>query len=210
MDDLFLPLALVLLLGGAYAYLMFAVMHGRSLAAWDGHLGSWVAGQSTPWGKRFFAFITGLGTYRAVRTLAALIAVWLVFQRDWLRLAMLLVLCAAAIFINNLLKRYYRRRRPAFQAHTLKDFSFPSGHTMLATGFYLMVAYLGWSYAGSSPLGWALVALALALVVLIGFSRFYLGVHFMTDVLGGWTAGGLIFLIVLLAGKLAWLGLHLH
>jgi membrane-associated phospholipid phosphatase len=56
--------------------------------------------------------------------------------------------------------------------------------------FYWMVAYLGWLYGRESPWGG----------VLIGFSRVCLGLHFMTDGLGGWIAGSAFFLIVLSAG----------
>jgi membrane-associated phospholipid phosphatase len=199
-----LQIILVILLIISYGLIAIAVLCNTSIAVWDVPFGAWVVSRSTPRANRIFNLITDLGKYTVIRFLTALVCAWLIVIGDWRRVLMLLCLIGLTMVGNSVLKNLFSRARPELPQNFLygMDFSFPSGHTMLATAYYMMLAYLGWIYAGDSPLGWAVIALALILTVLIGFSRIYLGVHFMTDVLGGWTAGVLFFLVILLAGNL--------
>ncbi len=202
MNSFFLQLCLIVLLAIFYGYLSLAVYRNNSLATWDIPFGSWLVSQNTSKWVRLFKLVTELGTYHVIRLSSFFIAIWLIiFHHDWIRALMLAIVFAATMVINKYLKRVYPRERPQFPQNTLKDNSFPSGHTMLATTFYWMVAYLGWVYGSGTILGWAIIILSFALVFLIGFSRIYLGVHFMTDVLGGWAAGSLLFFSVLFFGN---------
>ncbi len=175
-----------------------AAVRQKEVEAWDLRIGNWVISQATPGKDRLFALLTSLGKYKWIRNLAILICLWLIYERDWLRATMLVVLVGAATVISTFLQRLISRVRPNFERNFLYgvEFSFPSGHTMLATAFYLMIAYLGGVYGRGSVAGWVIVAFSIGLILLIGISRIYLGVHFLTDVLGGWIAGFLLFFIV--------------
>ena len=93
-----------------------------------------------------------------------------------------------------------RAAGPLADVIAAQAFSFPSGHAMVACAFYLFVAYLGWHLL---PGWWRAIAIAclLALVLLIGFSRLYLGVHYLTDVVAGYLAGFIWTDAVIIGGR---------
>ncbi len=100
-----------------------------------------------------------------------------------------------AVGLNYLLKEVFARARPALWDYIVHavHYSFPSGHAMVSTAVY---GYIGYVLAKEFP-QWRkpIVAATVALILAIGFSRLYLGVHWPTDVLVGYAAG-LLWLIV--------------
>lgn len=92
--------------------------------------------------------------------------------------------------INQSLKRLFERARPADNPLMIVGgFSFPSGHSMAAMAIYGMLIYAVWRTSWSRRRKGALTAGLSALILLIGLSRIYLGVHFASDVLAGFGAG---------------------
>jgi undecaprenyl-diphosphatase len=105
---------------------------------------------------------------------------------------LMLVAVLGGVALNNLLKFVFARPRPDFVTHLARVFttSFPSGHaTVSAIAYLTMGALLARTYP-SFTLGLYFMSLATFLTVLIGVSRIYLGVHYPTDILGGWCIGG--------------------
>lgn len=100
-----------------------------------------------------------------------------------------------AVGLNYLLKEVFARARPALWDYIVHavHYSFPSGHAMISTAVY---GYIGYALAKEFP-QWRkpILASTVALILAIGFSRLYLGVHWPTDVLVGYAAG-LLWLIV--------------
>ncbi|NJR40430.1 MAG: phosphatase PAP2 family protein [Leptolyngbyaceae cyanobacterium CSU_1_4] len=98
---------------------------------------------------------------------------------------------AGSWLLNGIFKSFFRRKRPDLWASPDRpmDYSYPSGHAMSAISFYGLVA-ADITYALSIPLS-ITVTLATILTLAVGFSRLYLGVHWPTDVLSGWIAGGI-------------------
>ena len=88
--------------------------------------------------------------------------------------------------LNQLLKRILQRPRPeAFRIINESGYSFPSGHSMVSMAFYGYLIYLIYKYVKNKYIKWGSIILLGALICSIGVSRIYLGVHYTSDVLGG-------------------------
>jgi len=133
--------------------------------------------------------VTALGYYWVVLSLLA-VTVPVFYRRGWKLSAVLLVVSTAGgILLTTVLKAVFRRTRPELfdSGYTASFFSFPSGHATVAVGFYGTLALIlalrleGWKR-------WTVAISGVLLVLLIGFSRLYLGVHYPTDVLAGYLA----------------------
>jgi undecaprenyl-diphosphatase len=104
---------------------------------------------------------------------------------------LMLVAVLGGLALNNLLKFVFARPRPDVVSHAPRVFttSFPSGHATLSAITYLTIAALLARTFPSPIFDLYFMSLAALLTVLIGLSRIYLGVHFPTDILGGWCIG---------------------
>lgn len=135
--------------------------------------------------------ITAIGGFGVQMLVTMAVAGALVLQRKRRAAALVIMSIASGIALNLLLKHSFDRPRPELVAHATEVYttSFPSGHSMTSAVTYLT---LGVMLAGAQKLRWMKtywVAWAIVLTVLVGLSRVYLGVHWPTDVLAGWSAG---------------------
>lgn len=130
----------------------------------------------------------GSGPGNAILTSAF---VWLLVHRRWTALgAAVLFVMLGAWWLEAVTKLLVQRTRPElFRLASATGYSFPSGHALLATCLYASMAYALSRRARRTSHRVGLAALAVAMAFGIGSSRVYLGVHFPTDVLGGWAAG---------------------
>jgi undecaprenyl-diphosphatase len=105
--------------------------------------------------------------------------------------ALLVVAALGGEAIDQALKLFFERPRPTayFNYPQPDTYSFPSGHSMASCCFYGALAMIAVARAGSRRSRWAIAAGAVALIALVGLSRVYLGVHYPSDVLGGYLAG---------------------
>lgn len=159
---------------------------------------------STPDLDRIMIIISSLGyAYFYTAFMAVLLLLFSLF-RKWNEALMLLLCLTGGALLEFLLKHLFVRARPDMSRVVYEaGYSFPSGHAMVSLCFYGMLAYL----ISRNLVSWrwriALFILALLLIVAIGVSRIYLGVHYPTDVLAGYAAGTawLIFCIFLHAWR---------
>lgn len=135
--------------------------------------------------------VTALGGFTVLTLLVVFVAGYLLLARQP-RIA--LVVCGAAVgggVILSVVKEWVHRPRPQVVPHLMQvhSASFPSGHSMLSATVYLTLAALLAQLSQGRARKIYLVAAASLLTLLIGLSRVYLGVHYPTDVLAGWSAG---------------------
>jgi undecaprenyl-diphosphatase len=135
--------------------------------------------------------VTALGSVSVLTLMVCAVSGFLVLVRRWRTLALVVGSTVGGALVNSLLKSLFARPRPTVVPH-LTDVlteSFPSGHAMLSAIVYLTLGALLAQLTERRRLKAYLVGVALLLTLLIGLTRVYLGVHYPTDVLGGWMAG---------------------
>jgi undecaprenyl-diphosphatase len=157
---------------------------------------------ATPSGIAFFIVISRLGSPLLMSALAFGGALLLTLRRQWIVLAGWVAAFAGAGLLDQWLKMVIRRPRPAYAAALLHNptWSFPSGHAMGALVGYGMLAYVLLILWRESRRTQATIVAAAALVIVaIGVSRLYLGVHYFSDVIGGYAAG-LLWLATCISG----------
>ncbi|MFO0797522.1 MAG: phosphatase PAP2 family protein [Gemmataceae bacterium] len=135
--------------------------------------------------------LTALGGYTVLTLLVASVLGYLVAGRHHPAALLVFAATAGGALLSLGLKEFFSRPRPQLVPHLSYSLtsSFPSGHSMLAAVTYLT---LGSLLARLVRSGWAklyFAAVAAVLAGLVGASRVYLGVHYPTDVLAGWSAG---------------------
>jgi undecaprenyl-diphosphatase len=188
-----------------FVWLGYQIRSGES-TSFDLTARAWVRSLETP---ELSAVMWGASVYGApIRLLPLSLAAAAVFLlRGWRRGAVLvLVTLAGAAVLDLGLKQLFARARPqAFFDYYLvpKSFSFPSGHALFAVCFFGGLAVL-LSHRVRGRLARILLwAVALVLILLIGVSRVYLGVHYPTDVIGGFAVGIIWVASVALGDRLA-------
>ncbi|KAE8558061.1 phosphatase PAP2 family protein, partial [Paenibacillus polymyxa] len=106
-------------------------------------------------------------------------------------LLFLAVAVLGSVLLNTVLKMLFRRARPEInRIIEANGYSFPSGHSMTAFSMYAALTFLLWKHVPSRIGRILLVVLSSLLIVTIGTSRIYLGVHYPSDVVGGYFMSG--------------------
>jgi membrane protein DedA with SNARE-associated domain len=178
------------------------VVHHDPLTAVDFQLASWLRTHATHVGDQVARVVSAIGSPVAMAALALVVALVLTWRRQWLVLSAWTAAFVGAGALDWTLKRVIYRPRPAGAQAFLygSSFSFPSGHAMGSLVGYGMFVYLLIAYWPSARRRRVALGIgATMLVLLIGLSRLYLGVHFLSDVIGGYAAG-LVWLVVCTTG----------
>ncbi|MDD3341403.1 MAG: phosphatase PAP2 family protein [Bacilli bacterium] len=109
-----------------------------------------------------------------------------------------LILMAASLLLVLLFKFIFARQRPDIMGYFIfNGYSFPSGHSVMSSTFYLYIASLCMQ-KGQSKCKYIFALFSIVLAITIGFSRIYLGAHYFSDVMAGFILGALLLNIVLL------------
>lgn len=132
----------------------------------------------------FVSYLTKLGVFWGVFPAAAMISLLLVIRQRWRALEFLLTASVGSIIINQTVKRLLHRARPHLWVTPAPefDYGFPSGHAMASMTLVAVLIILSWK----SRWRWFVVIIGTLFVLIIGWTRLYLGVHYPSDVLAGW------------------------
>ena len=190
---LHLTLGLAVLIGACWVFgeITEDVITGDPLTRVDQRVAAFFNANATPLRNQIMSAISFFGSGRFLGVASGAGALYLVWRRSWYRLLALLLVVPGGALINVVVKHLIQRPRPVFEnpITTLESYSFPSGHTMGATLFYgLMAALAVQLFQGWKPKGVAVLG-AVVIVLLVGFSRICLGLHYLSDVLGAIAAG---------------------
>jgi undecaprenyl-diphosphatase len=168
----------------------------------------WIHTSFPGWLDGPMRFVTALGYYWVVLPLLVVV-IALLYREGWrLSATLLLVSTAGSVVLTTVLKSVFRRARPELfdSGYHASFYSFPSGHATVAVGFYgMLTLILAYRLRGTAR--WTVAFSGILVVLLIGFSRLYLGVHYPTDVVAGYLAA-LLWLVCVGAVYALWLSVR--
>ena len=157
----------------------------------DTRLADWLHEHASPDLTTFFEAVTRLGNVSTLLVVVLLTSAVL-WRKGWIAELQLLVLAGVGAEIITVgLKHGFQRDRPFFSdpLATESSYSFPSGHASVSLAVYGTLGFIAARHLGSRRAQFAVLAGTTVLVLLIGFSRLYLGVHFLSDVIAGYSLG---------------------
>lgn len=175
------------------SWVLLTLLPGRlSPDSWLGNLDLYLYYRLTslrgPLGDQLMVFVSGLGSSWVLYGFTALVSAWLLWWRHWRMTVHWLIAVGAVGLMTQLLKHYTAvPRPPALEATTL-GYAFPSAHAGLSVAVFGFLA-VAIARELRSNWHWLPYSSAVFLVVAISFSRLYLGAHWFSDILGGWSLG---------------------
>ena len=145
------------------------------------------------WLKTAMTDFTALGSTAVLTLITALVTGYLIAIRKFAMATFLASSIAAGAIANTVIKIALARPRPEIVPHlvSVQSASFPSGHSMNSATVYLTLAILLARSEGSRRVQTYLIVCAVLLTLIVGMTRVYLGVHWPSDVLAGWSVGAM-------------------
>jgi len=130
--------------------------------------------------------VTPFGVFWGVFPAIAIIGMILFYRRNWRSLVYLVIASIGSMLLNRTIKLLFHRTRPQLWellAPPDLTYAFPSGHAMASMTFAIVLTVLLWN----TRWRWVTLVATSLFVLLIGWTRLYLGVHYPSDVLAGWS-----------------------
>jgi membrane-associated phospholipid phosphatase len=179
------------------------MVHSKSprLQQFDTSIHAWAISRRSPAATSFFALMSNIGGPVGLGVLVAAVAIALLVQRRFGWVLYLGATVGGASLLNLELKRYFARARPdlAEMLRQAQGYSFPSGHAMGSTVVFGALSYLAFRTTERWSAKAAVLALGITLIIAVSLSRVYLGVHWISDVVAGISAGTLWVVITTMA-----------
>jgi len=167
------------------------IASGAPLTLTDIRFSAWIEANRSPRLTTALRIATELGATWWVISSAVLFGLYLISRRRFYWLAAVWLSVFGGMLLNVQLKSVFQRVRPSFSnpVLSLTGYSFPSGHTMAATVLYTVLAVYVVTHLRRSSARLVVVLIAALLIAAVGFSRIYLGAHYLSDVLGAIAEG---------------------
>jgi membrane-associated phospholipid phosphatase len=140
---------------------------------------------------RFMQFITFFGNHTFLIPANVLLIVYFLFikKHRWYSIK-IPVVAIGGVSLMFLLKQLFNRPRPLIPLlEPVSGLSFPSGHALMSVSFYGLLIYLAWENVYNRSWKWVITSILVLIILLIGFSRIYLRLHYFSDVMAGFAAG---------------------
>ncbi|MES2631055.1 MAG: phosphatase PAP2 family protein [Patescibacteria group bacterium] len=180
-----LPIIVTILVGSllAFAVLALSVANGFTVQA-DQAILQWINQFSSPALDTFFVAFTQLGGVIVVTLVTLIIFGYLLYKKQYPKAVLIAAGVGGVSLLNFILKSVFERSRPDLWTWIITEtnYSFPSGHSAASAALAMSIVIILWNTKWRST---AIIAGAVY-VFIIGLSRMYLGVHFPSDVIGGW------------------------
>lgn len=189
-----------------FIVLAMAVASSPSVPVWDGNVLCALTAARTPILTVVFRGATLVGESWTVTAVAVAAVAALLIRGERMYAALFALVMSAGWLMESLTKILVHRARPPASEALIdlpNSYSFPSGHAFASFVLCALLAYVGLRLVGRAWARLALAAAGLVLVLLVGFSRAYLGVHWPSDVLASWFLAG-AWLSLCLGGFTIW------
>jgi undecaprenyl-diphosphatase len=191
-------------LAAVFAEILDAVVEGDDLAAIDRPVVAWVAEHRAGWLSDLMVAVTDLGDKLVLATVVTAVAAGVAYRlRSWRPVLLAALVAGGCGLLVAAAKLLIARDRPdpLLRVITETGYSFPSGHAASALTAFAMVAWLVCMVTTGRTIRATAWLAAGLLTVAVGLSRVYLGVHYPSDVLGGWVLGVTWLLTVAVAAR---------
>ena len=166
-------------------------VRSNALTSFDSSITEYVIAQREPGLTHYFLFVTNIGDFYGYLVVVSIFTFTSAFFfKRWKYVAQTTIVLVLATVSNMVLKRFIARARPGIEhLVSVETLSYPSGHAMSAMAFYGFMIYLFFRFRMNIFLKTGFILLLTLLILSIGISRIYLGVHYPSDILGGYIAG---------------------
>ncbi len=166
-------------------------MHENETIQFDTAVRNAVHTVAAPGVTSFFKFMSNANGPVALFLYTGLMVAWSLYMGYRTTAALMAVMMVGGTLLDGVLKLAFHRARPVpyFGLAPPRDYSFPSGHSLMSLCFYGTAAYLIGVHLNSRAMRVAVRTLAGIIALTVGISRIYLGVHYPSDVVAGFAAG---------------------
>lgn len=186
--------ALIFVVGGINLFVELTESLSTTLLYnYDHQITDYIISHRSPVLTKYFLIMTHVGDFYGYLTVLIIVfLVSLIVFKSWKYVVQITLVLMLASVSNLILKRFIDRARPDIQHMvSVETLSYPSGHAMSAMAFYGFLIYLVYKFNINRFIKYGVMFLLVMFILSIGISRIYLGVHFPSDIAGGFIAGAI-------------------
>ena len=171
-----------------FIFLAVSVVQNNYIINTDNFVSNWLSENRTESGIKIFNIITDILSVEVLVIALIILAGYFYYKKRHNSSLLITLSIGFGLIMRELLSFTIQRERPLNALSQVAGFSFPSGHTLTATIFFILICVLLWKKANIASKLFLFIS-SLILILLAGFARIYLNVHYLSDVLAGFALG---------------------